>query len=406
MKILTGGITSPKGFQATGSYIGIKKRRKDLAILYSEVSAVAAAVFTTNVVKAAPVLWNTEIIDKKGTVRAIVTNSGNANACTGEIGIKHAEEMAATLADCLKIKKEEVFVCSTGVIGVPLPMDIITRGIEQTYTNLSDRGDAARNAAEAILTTDTFVKEIAVEIKIDGKPVRIAGMAKGSGMIHPNMATMLGFITTDINISRDLLEKALREDVDDTYNMISVDGDTSTNDSVLLLANGLAGNKLITQEDESYVLFSKALHYVNEYLAQQIIRDGEGATKFLEVKIKGALSKVDARKLGKSVITSNLVKTAFFGEDANWGRVLAAMGYSGANFDPSKVHIEFMSPAGSVVIMKDGRPVKFDEDQATSVLKEREIRILITLQEGQAEACAWGCDLSYEYVRINGEYRT
>ncbi|EKE02223.1 MAG: hypothetical protein ACD_20C00410G0009 [uncultured bacterium] len=406
MKLLTGGITSPKGFQATGSHIGVKKRKKDLAILYSEVSAKAAAVFTTNVVKAAPVLWNKSIVDSKKPVQAIVINSGNANACTGEIGLKHAEEMAETLANCLKIKKDEVFVSSTGVIGVPLPMDIITRGIEQNYSSLSDRGDAARNAAEAILTTDTFVKEIAVEIEIDGKLVRIAGMAKGSGMIHPNMATMLAFITTDINISQILLDKALKDSVDDTYNMISVDGDTSTNDSVLVLANGLAGNAEITEEDENYALFNQALHHVNTYLAQQIIRDGEGATKFLEVQIKGAATKDTARKLCKSVIGSNLVKTAFFGEDANWGRVIAAMGYAGAHFDHAKLHMEFMSPAGSVTIMQDGRPVAFDEDQATSVLKEREIQILITLHDGQEHACAWGCDLSYEYVRINGEYRT
>lgn len=407
MKILTGGITSPKGFQATGNYIGIKRKKKDLAILYSESSAIAAALFTTNIVKAAPVLWNMDIIDKKSTVRTIVINSGNANACTGEIGLKHTEIMADTLAKCLKIKKEEVLVCSTGVIGVPLPINIVIEGIEQTYNTLSNRSDAARNAAEAILTTDTFVKEIAVEIEINGVPARIAGMAKGSGMIHPNMATLLSFITTDINISRELLEKALKESVEDSYNMISVDGDTSTNDTLLALANGMAGNALLdTENSEDFIIFKEALCYVNKYLAQQIIRDGEGATKFLEVYIQGAATKNDARKLGKSIITSNLVKTAFFGEDANWGRIIAAMGYSGVNFNTAKINIEFISPAGSVILMEKGKPLKFDEDHASLLLKEREIQILVTLQEGKEEALAWGCDLSYEYVKINGEYRT
>ena len=406
MKVLSGGITSPKGYKATGNHIGVKRKKKDLAILYSENPAVAAAAFTTNVVKAAPVLRNMNIIDKRGIVRAIVINSGNANACTGDIGLEHAEIMAQTLAKALGIHKDEVLVCSTGVIGVPLPIDVITKGIEQTCYTISDRSDASKNAAEAILTTDTFIKEVAVEIKIDGKPVRIAGMAKGSGMIHPNMATMLAFITTDAKISRDLLDKALKESVEDSYNMISVDGDTSTNDSVLVMANGLAKNTAINEANLNYDSFKNALHFVNTYLAQQIIRDGEGATKFLESKVFGASSKDAARKLSKAIITSNLVKTAFFGEDANWGRVIAAMGYAGVEFNHNSVNIEFVSPAGTIILMENGKPLKFDEDLASSILKEREIQIVVTLQDGKEEACAWGCDLSYEYVKINGDYRT
>ncbi|WP_341877483.1 bifunctional ornithine acetyltransferase/N-acetylglutamate synthase [Defluviitalea saccharophila] len=406
MKIIDGGITSPKGIKATGNYIGIKKKRKDLAIVYSELPAKGAATFTTNVVKAAPVLWNQQLINEKGNIQAIVVNSGNANACTGEQGMLDTQQMAQTMADCLGLKKEEVLVASTGVIGVPLPMDIICPGIEKTALKLSCLRESAKEAAEAIMTTDTFSKEIAVTFELDGKTITIGGMAKGSGMIHPNMATMLSFITTDINISRELLDKALKESIVDSYNMISVDGDTSTNDMVLVLANGAAENALIDTENEDYEQFKKAFHYVNTYLAQQIVRDGEGAGKFIEVYVKGTKTKSDARILAKSIITSNLVKTAFFGEDANWGRILCAMGYSGVQFDTSKVTIQFVSEAGSIILMKNGTPLVFDEDYAYKILHEKDIKVIALLEEGSEEATAWGCDLSYEYVRINGEYRT
>lgn len=406
MKIIAGGITSPKGFQSAGSHIGIKRKKKDLALVYTETLARVAGVFTTNVVKAAPVLWNKEIIFAENKVRGIVINSGNANACTGEQGMKHAEMMAETYANCLKVKKSEILVSSTGIIGTPLPIELIMDGIKKISPDLNSSEEAAKSAAEAIMTTDKFTKEIAVEIEIQGLSVKIAGMAKGSGMIHPNMATMLSFITTDINISRFLLDKALKESVADSYNMISVDGDTSTNDMVMILANGMAENVMIKEEDNDYLIFKNALNYVNFYLAQQIIRDGEGATKFLEVIINGARTKDCARKLGKSVVSSSLVKTAFFGEDANWGRILAAMGYAGVHFDPSKVNINFTSAAGSVILMENGKPIGFDEEKALEILKEKDIKIFIALQEGDAQATAWGCDLSYEYVKINGEYRT
>ncbi|KAE9637331.1 MAG: argJ [Defluviitaleaceae bacterium] len=406
MKIIDGGITSPKGFKAAGNYIGIKKKRKDLAIVYSEFPAKAAATFTTNVVKAAPVLWNQQIINEKGNIQAIVVNSGNANACTGEQGMIDAQQMAQTMADCLGLKKEEVLVASTGVIGVPLPMNVICPGIEKTALKLSVSREAAKEAAQAIMTTDTFSKEIAVTFELDGKMITIGGMAKGSGMIHPNMATMLSFITTDINISRELLDKALKESIVDSYNMISVDGDTSTNDMVVALANGAAENVLIDTENEDYEQFKTAFHFVNTYLAQQIVRDGEGAGKFIEVNVKGAKSKCDARTLAKSIITSNLVKTAFFGEDANWGRILCAMGYSGVTFDTSKVTIQFASQSGNITVMKNGTPLMFDEDYAYQILHEKDIKVIALLEEGSEEATAWGCDLSYEYVRINGEYRT
>jgi len=403
---LTGSITSPKGYHATGSHIGIKECKKDLAIIYSEVPAKVVGVFTTNLVKASSILWNQTIIQNNNSARAIVINSGNANACTGEVGDKHTELMASSLASCLEVDKNQVLVASTGVIGVPLPIDIIITGIKNTSKKLGNTKKDANLAAESIMTTDTKPKQISVEFTIDNKKIRIGGIAKGSGMIHPNMATMLSFITTDINISEELLNNALKKSVDDSYNMISVDGDTSTNDLVLLLANGLGGNSEITEENEDYYLFKKALHYVNLFLAHEIVRDGEGAKKFIEVKVIGAASKKDAKLLSKSVITSNLVKTAFFGEDANWGRILAAMGYSGANFNPSGVSIKFYNSTHSIMLMQDGTPLQFDEELALKILKENEITVELLLKEGNGEAIAWGCDLSYEYVRINGDYRS
>ncbi|MFX1278612.1 MAG: bifunctional glutamate N-acetyltransferase/amino-acid acetyltransferase ArgJ [Promethearchaeota archaeon] len=401
-----GGITSPRGYHATGNHIGIREGKNDLAIIYSEVSAKAVGVFTTNVVKAAPVLWDQNLIQNQNLIQAVVINSGNANACTGEIGINHTELIAAELASCLNLNKNQVLVASTGVIGVPLPIDVILDGINATYQKLGKTERDAHLAAKAIMTTDTYPKEITVEFSVNKKRIRIGGMAKGSGMIHPNMATMLSFITTDIKISRELLDKALKESVDDSYHMISVDGDTSTNDSVFLLANGLAGNSVIKEENKEYHIFKQALNYVNTFLAQEIVRDGEGAKKFITVNLKGATSNQEAKVLSKAVITSNLVKTAFFGEDANWGRILAAMGYSGAKFNPSKVSITFKNGSNSVKLMHDGIPIIFDEKLAKQILKKNEIIVEVILKDGNGEATAWGCDLSYDYVRINGNYRT
>jgi glutamate N-acetyltransferase/amino-acid N-acetyltransferase len=406
IKKINGSITSPKGFHATGSHIGIKECKKDLALIYSEVPANAAGVFTSNVVKASSILWNQNLLQNQDGIRAIVINSGNANACTGEIGVKHTKLMASELASCLEVNKNQVLVASTGIIGVPLPIDTVIAGIKNTHEKLGNTKLDANLAAEAIMTTDTHPKQISVEISIDNKKIRIGGITKGSGMIHPNMATMLAFVTTDINISKELLNKALKKSVDDSYNMISVDGDTSTNDMVILLANGQGGNSEIKDEDENYYLFKHALHYVNLFLAQEIVRDGEGAKKFIAVKVIGAASKRDARLLSKSVITSNLVKTAFFGEDANWGRILAAMGYSGANFNPEKVSIKFHNGSHSINLMQNGSPIQFDEELALKILKKNEITVELLLKEGTGEAIAWGCDLSYEYVRINGNYRS
>jgi len=401
-----GSITSPKGYHATGSHIGIKECKKDLAIIYSEVPAKVAGVFTTNLVKASSILWDQKIVQNHNLARAIVINSGNANACTGEVGINHTELMASELASCLGVNKNQVLVASTGVIGVPLPIDTVVEGINNTYNKLGNTNLDANLAAEAIMTTDTHPKQISVEFTIDEKKIRIGGIAKGSGMIHPNMATMLSFITTDVNISRELLNKALKKSAEDSYNMISVDGDTSTNDLAILLANGLGGNTEIKEENKEYYLFKKALHYVNLFLAHQIVKDGEGAKKFIVVKVTGAASEKDAKLLCKSVITSNLVKTAFFGEDANWGRILAAMGYSGADFNPTGVSIKFHNGTYSIMLMEEGTPLKFDEELALKILKENEITVELLLKEGNGEAIAWGCDLSYEYVRINGDYRS
>ncbi|QUH30977.1 bifunctional ornithine acetyltransferase/N-acetylglutamate synthase [Vallitalea guaymasensis] len=406
MDIIKGGVTAAKGFLAGGVHCGAKRKNKDLAIVHTKTPANMAATFTTNIVKAAPVLWNKKIFDDGSTVKAIVVNSGNANACTGKIGMTHANEMAAKTGEVLGIDEEEVLVASTGVIGVKLPIDIICNGIVDLSDKLGDTEQSADDAANAIRTTDTYSKQIAVTVMIDGKKVTIGGMAKGSGMIHPNMATMLSFITTDINISKTLLRKALSDSIKDSYNMISVDGDTSTNDMVILLANGEAGNEEIIEVDQDYKIFKEALDYINIYLAKLIVADGEGVTKFIEVSVKGAKNKEDARLLSKSVITSNLVKTAFFGEDANWGRILCAMGYSSAEFDPNKVSLHYVSDKGKITLVENGLPIDFDEDYASSIISERDIIVEIELDEGNGEAKAWGCDLSYEYVKINGEYRT
>lgn len=407
MEVLeTGGITSPKGFTAAGQWIGIKSEEKDLAFLVSETPAVAAGVFTQNVVKAAPVLWSQQIVKTAHRVRAIVINSGNANACTGSLGIKHTQLMAETAAAELGVRSNEVLVASTGVIGVPLPISTVCDGIRFTARRLASGDQADVDAAFAIRTTDTFSKSCAVRVQFSEGYATIAGMAKGSGMIHPNMATMLGFVTTDAKITPSLLQQALTRSVDQSYNMISVDGDTSTNDSVFALANGMAAMSLIRDENDDYQRFCEALNHVNTSLAMQIVRDGEGATKLLAVTVKGAATVHDARVLAKSVITSNLVKAAFFGEDANWGRILAAMGYSGVGFDVSQVHMSFRSSKGSIAVMRHGEPVEFDEGLAKEILKERDIDVFINAGEGEGAATAWGCDLSYDYVRINGSYRS
>lgn len=406
MKLITGGILAPKGFKASGEYVGIKKKKKDLSLIYSETPCEYAGAFTQNVVKAAPVLWDKLLLEKGNKVKAVITNSGNANAATGEQGMKDAQKMAEVTAKHLGIQKEEVLVCSTGVIGVKLPMDVIKKGIGIVAKKLDSTIEAANDAAEGILTTDTCSKTIAIEETIDDVIIKIGAMGKGSGMIHPNMATMLGYITTDVNITKPMLQKALKTCIDTTFNMITVDGDSSTNDSVIVLANGEAGNPIIDQEGEAYDKFCNALYEACKYLAIAIVRDGEGATKLLETHIEGVRSFEEGKLLAKSVLTSSLVKTAFFGEDANWGRILTAMGYAGVDFDIEKVSITLESMYGTINMFVDGAPIKFNEVKAKKVLQEKEIKICITMGEGNESVTAWGCDLSYDYVKINGEYRS
>lgn len=406
MKLKQKGILAAKGFKAAGEYIGIKKQKKDMAILYSEQPCVYAGAFTQNVVKAAPVIWDQEVLKGGQKVQALVVNSGNANAVTGEQGYKDTVAMAQAVADAFKLRKEEVLVCSTGVIGVSLPMDTILEGIGYVCPKVEDSLEAAENAGTAILTTDTFKKDIALEDEIGGKLVTIGAMGKGSGMIHPNMATMLAFVMTDVNITQPMLQKALSSCIGTTFNMITVDGDTSTNDSVLVLANGMANNPLIEEEGEAFEKFKEMLYEALKYIAISIVKDGEGATKLLEVEISGVSHFLKGKALAKSILTSSLVKTAFFGEDANWGRILAAMGYSGEDFDVKGVDLYLESVAGEVHMFKAGMPVKFSESKAKTVLEEREIKIKVLMNEGVEKVTAWGCDLSYDYVKINGEYRS
>lgn len=406
LKKINGAIAAPIGFSANGINSGVKKRKCDLSLILSSAPCFVAGVFTKNTVKAAPVTYDMEVLKSGNDVRAVVINSGNANACTGKVGYENTHKMAEKTAATLNLNKNEVLVASTGVIGVQLDMEKIQNGIEKIAKTLGREEKNAGNCAEGIITTDTFIKGIAYEIEISGKPVKIGAIAKGSGMIHPNMGTMLGFVTTDCAINQTLLQKALSETTETTYNMISVDGDTSTNDMVLVLANGMAQNSAIENENEDYFKFKNALEEVNKYLAKQIILDGEGATKFLEVNINGAKTDDDAKKLAKTIISSNLVKTAFFGEDANWGRIIASMGRSGAEFNEQNVKIEFQSDDKHLITMKDGTPLDFDNNYAHELLKNKFITINVTLKDGEAKSTAWGCDLSYEYVRINGEYRT
>lgn len=406
MKLIQGGITAAQGFKAAGGHIGIKAKRKDLAIVYSETACTFAGAFTQNVVKAAPVHWNKAILAEGGKVHAIVVNSGNANAATGLQGEKDTADTALTLADHLKIGQKEVLVCSTGVIGVNMPMDVIKKGVPEVANSLSDTFEGGELAAEAIMTTDTVKKTIAVEQKIGDITIKVGGMGKGAGMIHPNMATLLAFMTTDVNITKEMLQKAVQKAINTSFNMITVDGDTSTNDSLLVLANGLAGNPIIDSEGPAFDQFYEAFYEVCKYLAVSIVRDGEGATKLIEVQLSGAKTFEEGKTLAKSILTSNLVKTAFFGEDANWGRIFCAMGYSGVTFDPSKVDITIESTAGVATMLKKGLPISFSEEKAKKILQEKEIVVKVQMGEGSESVTAWGCDLSYDYVKINGDYRS
>ena len=407
MKIIDDGtVTLPKGFYGAGGHVGIKKEKKDLALIYSEVDALAVGTFTQNVVKAAPVLWDKMVVENYDSARVIAINSGVANACTGDEGIYNNELFASKVADNFGVKKEEVLICSTGVIGKQLPMDKIIEGIAKVKALLNNDQKSGEIVAQSIMTTDTKPKHIAVTIELGGKIVTIGACCKGSGMIHPNMATMLGFITTDCNISKELLNKALKEIIADTFNMVSVDRDTSTNDTVLLLANGLANNEKITSENDDYYKFKEALYYVNEYLAKAIAGDGEGATKLLEVQVHGANSIKQAKVIAKSVCTSPLVKTAVYGNDANWGRFLCAMGYSGEEFDPYNVDLSIASEHGTLQLVTTGMATDYSEELATKILSSSEVKAIIDIHNGEYKATAWGCDLTYDYVKINADYRS
>lgn len=407
MKIIDGGVTAAKGFQAASTAAQIKyKGRTDMAMVFSEVPCVAAGTFTTNVVKAAPVRWDQDIVYNHQGARAVICNSGIANACTGEEGFSYCRATAEAAAKALGIPEDSVLVASTGVIGMQIPIDRIANGVTAMAPNLKGTREAGLEAAKAIMTTDTEKKEAAVEIEIGGKTVTVGGMCKGSGMIHPNMCTMLGFITSDVDISKELLQEALSEDIKDTYNMVSVDGDTSTNDTVLLLANGQAGNPKITEKNADYEEFKKALNYVNTTLAKKIAGDGEGATALFEVKVIGAATKAEAVTLSKSVVTSSLTKAAIYGHDANWGRILCALGYSGVQFDPEKVDLYFESKAGKIKIIENGVSTGYSEEEATKILSEDAVTAIADMKMGDAAATAWGCDFTYDYIKINADYRS
>ena len=407
MKQVEGGVTAAKGFEAAGIEAAIKyQNRKDMAMIYSTVPCKVAGTFTTNVVKAAPVLWDKNLVDNAPFVQAVVVNSGIANACTGKQGLDCCEAEAKCAGNLLGIPEDAVLVASTGVIGMQLPVDRICEGIEKLVCAKQDTLEAGLDAAKAIMTTDTVHKQIAVEVEIGGKTVTIGGMCKGSGMIHPNMCTMLGFVTTDVNISKEMLQKCVSADVVDTFNMISVDGDTSTNDTLLVMANGLAGNKEITAEGPEYDAFCKALHFITTYLAKKMAGDGEGATALFECQVVNVDTKENARNLAKSVICSSLTKAAIFGHDANWGRVLCALGYSGVKFDPENVDLYFQSKSGRIHIFGDGVACDYSEEEATKILSDEEVTVYVDMHMGKEEATAWGCDLSYDYVKINADYRS
>lgn len=404
MKLISGGVCAAKGFKASGVHCGIRKNRtkRDLALIYSETLATAAAVYTTNLVKGAPLKVTKDNIEN-GYAQAIICNSGNANTCNAN-GVEIAKTTCSLLAESLNVSSSDVVVASTGVIGQPLDIEPIKNGIPSLISELSYNG--CDNAAEAIMTTDTVKKEIAVEFIIGDKVCKIGGIAKGSGMIHPNMATMLVFITTDCNISAKMLKTALSTDIKETFNMVSIDGDTSTNDMVTVLANGLAGNQQIVDFGSDFEVFMKALNTVTVNLCRMIASDGEGATKLLECKVSGASDKETAKTVAKSVICSSLTKAAMFGADANWGRVLCSIGYSGAKVDVEKIDVIFKSNKGEILVCKDGSGVDFSEEKAKEILLEKEIDILVNLNSGEFTSTAWGCDLTYDYVKINGDYRT
>ena len=404
MRVIEGGVCAAKGFTAGGIHCGIRKNhtKKDLALIFSEVPASAAAVYTTNLVKGAPLIVTKNHL-QDGIAQAVICNSGNANTCNAN-GIEIAERMSVLTASHLGVTPDDIIVASTGVIGQPLCIDPIEKGLPELVQGLSVEG--GRDAAVGIMTTDTVMKEVAVEFEVGGKTCCIGGIAKGSGMIHPNMATMLVFITTDCAISPAMLQKALSGDIANTFNMVSVDGDTSTNDMVTVLANGMAGNETITGEGADFDAFMKALNSVTVNLCRKIAGDGEGATKLLECKVTGGKTEAAAKTVAKSVICSSLLKAAMFGADANWGRVLCAIGYSGADVDVTKIDVSFRSTAGQIDVCQAGAGIPFSEEEAKQVLLQKEIEILVALNDGSFDATAWGCDLTYDYVKINGDYRT
>lgn len=407
MKIIEGGVTAAQGFEAAGVEAAIKyHNRKDMSMIYSRVPCRAAGVFTSNVVKAAPVLWDKEVVEHSPYAQAVIVNAGIANACTGKQGMDYCREEAQIASGLLNIPADSVLVGSTGVIGMQLPMERIRAGIQKLVAAKGNGLADGTTASRAIMTTDTVNKEIAVQFELGGKTVTVGGMSKGSGMIHPNMCTMLAYITTDALISKALLQEALSDSIVDTYNMISVDGDTSTNDTCLVLANGLAGNEEITQKGEAYERFCEALVFVNKYLARKMAGDGEGATALFETTVVNAATKQEARILAKSVIGSSLCKAAIYGHDANFGRFLCALGYSGVTFDPEKVELYFESSAGKLLIYKDGAAADYSEEKATEILSQPEVTVLVNMKMGTETATAWGCDLTYDYVKINADYRS
>lgn len=407
MNIINGGVTAAKGFEAASAAAGIKYQgRTDMALVYSQKPCEAAGTFTTNVVKAAPVKWDKKVVESSAKPQVIVINSGIANACTGEKGMECCKEVAKEAAKVLETETESVLIASTGVIGMQIPVEKMKTGVHLLAKEKAVGQEMGNLAAKAIMTTDTKEKEAAVTVEIDGTMVTIGGMAKGSGMIHPNMCTMLAFITTDAVISKEALQAALSSDVEETYNMISVDGDTSTNDTVLLLANQMAGNKEIQKGTKEFEIFKEALHEVNTILAKKIAGDGEGATALLEVTIQGAETKKQAKTLAKSVICSNLTKTAIAGHDANWGRILCAMGYAGAEFDPEKTDLFIKSSAGELKLVENGMALDYSEEKATEILSQPEVSIMADIKLGKESAIAWGCDLTHGYIEINADYRS
>lgn len=409
MKKIEGGVVAAEGFKAAGLEVGIKANttgKKDMAMIYSTVPCKVAGTFTTNVVKAAPVKYDMDIVENSPYVQAVVVNSGVANACTGKEGMDSCKTLSKAAGKSLNIPDNAVLIGSTGVIGMQLPTEKMTAGIEKLAAILGDTPADGTKAAEAIMTTDTVSKQIAFEVMIGGKKVKIGGMCKGSGMIHPNMCTMLAYITSDVNISKEMLTEIVKADVKDTFNMISVDGDTSTNDTMLVMTNGLAGNLEIKEKNDDYITFAKALREVNTYLAKKMAGDGEGATALFEVKVIGADTKENAVTISKSVVSSNLVKAMIYGHDSNCGRILCAMGYSGVQFDPDKVDLFYESRIGKIKIVENGVPTDYSEEEATRILSEDEVTAIADMKMGSEEATAWGCDLTYDYVKINADYRS